>query len=147
MKLNQLFLMAAFLLPVPAHAVDAEPEMIYEDSKPIALIGLSEVWRSGGASGCENHIGTFEVEEIAYDGVSEIVGGIRVKPVVSFWDKKSSTAPSLMRLNTDKLSNIERSWLPTLVDKGSKLLIAYNICGSGGFQYVRDIYRQDKLKW
>jgi hypothetical protein len=132
---------------------EAEAVMIYGDSKkPVALLGLDEVW--GYRSGCDNHAGFFEVDDIAYDGVSENVRGIRVKALRK--DLTDSERVTLMTINTNtslsnntntSLSNADRSWVSTLVSKGSKLFIAYAICGSGGYYQVRDIYRADNLEW
>jgi hypothetical protein len=123
----------------------AEAVMIYNDlKKPVALLGLDEVY--GYTSGCENHAGFFEVDDIAYDGISEIVGGIRVKALRK--DSTDSERVTLMTFDTkSSLSNADRSWVSTLVSKGSKLFVAYAICGNGGYYQVRDIYRADNLEW
>jgi hypothetical protein len=127
------------------------PVMIFgENNEPLALIGLEDVIvnSSGEITGCDNRLGLFEVDDIAYEGVSEIVGGIRVKKIRADIEQQSTgNVPSLIRINAGQLSNLVASWLPTLVQKGSRLLIAYNICGNGGFQYARDIYRAESLEW
>jgi hypothetical protein len=139
-----MFLTGLMLLSASTTA-DAEAMMIYsEPKKPVALIGLDEVY--GYKSGCENHAGFFKVDDIAYDGTSEIVEGIRVKAL----GKNSSDKESVTLMTFDiksSLSNADKSWVPKLVSKGSKLFIAYSICGSGGYQSVRDIYRADSLDW
>src|SRR4051812_35408332 len=98
-------------------------------NKPIALLGLDEVWKEGAASGCYNHAGFFEVDDIAYEGMSDNVGGIKVKST----DKsEASRRVVLITIDTNLLSNAEKSWIPTLVSKGSNLFIAYAVCGNGG---------------
>jgi hypothetical protein len=135
----------AVVLLSDSTTAEAEAMMIYgEPKKPVALLGLDEVY--GYKSGCENHAGFFEVDDIAYDGISEIVGGIRVKAVRK--DSTDSERVTLMTFDTKtSLSNSDKSWVSTLVSKGSKLFIAYAICGNGGYYQVRDIYRTDNLEW
>ena len=134
----------------PSHD-EAIPVMIYgKTNEPLALIGIEDVIvnSTDNYTGCENRLGLFEVDDIAYDGVSEIVGGIRVKSIGTGIEKQGKTAaPSLIRINASELSNVDASWLPTLVQKGSRLLIAYNLCGNGGYKYARDIYRAEALEW
>jgi len=139
MKWGGIIFLAILLLPSTTYAA----EMIYKDSKPTALIGLSEKWVSGDHSGCENRSGSFEVQEIVYDGTSEIVSGIRVTPVTGFFDAKDRTVPLLIRLDTKMLSNVDRGWIPTLVNRGNRLLIEYDVCGSGGFSSAQNIYTID----
>ncbi len=135
--LNVSFLAVSVFMAFPTFA----SELVFEKSdKPVAIIGLTNVPKPH--DGCASHMGQFIVDEVAYDGVSEIIGGIRVRDA-----SKPKDPPKLMRMDTDGLSNLEASWLPYLVQKGNNLRIAYNVCGNGGFHLVRDIYLSDKLSW
>jgi hypothetical protein len=125
----------------------ASPVMIYMkgSNAPIALIRLED---ASDGNGCEDHLGFFAVDSVAYDGVSEIVGGIRVKAILNPMSRpKDDDVPFLIRIDTSKLDEVDKGWLSTLVKKGSKLLIAFRRCGSGGFDSARDIYKADSLKW
>jgi hypothetical protein len=114
-----------------------------DDGEPVALIGLGEAMNGDG---CTTHLGTFEVKDVAYDGVSEIVAGIRVLPL-EYNALSLDKAPTLIRFSTSDLPNSSASWVPTLVKEGRKLLVAYNICGNGGYQNATSIYRLDRLNW
>ena len=143
MRLPVMFLSACLLTT----AVSAQPIMIFKGKPqyPIAVLGLDDV---SYGDGCENHLGYFVVDSIAYDGVSDLVGGIRVRPVVNQTGKAdSSSVPSLIHIDLSKLGQADSSWLPKLVRSGTKLLINFNRCGNGGIDFARDIYSANNLKW
>ena len=147
MRFRQTLFFGVFLLgvgmPAVGFAADAPYELVMKSGKPIAIIGLSEIPDRKTSSDCQNRLGRFVVSDIAYDGLSEIVQGVRVKPLGA----KKDAGEVLIRIDSDRLPNVDRSWLPALVDRGSQLLIAYQICGNGGFMYARDVYRLDRLDW
>ncbi|MAE50732.1 MAG: hypothetical protein CMH27_02870 [Micavibrio sp.] len=132
------------LLLIPASQAFAEASVVYNDSNyPIALIGLDKAPEDGDM--CSTHFGKFMVDDIAYEGVSEMIGGIRVKQINK--DMSVDKQVKLIRLDTSDLSNAASGWLPTFFNKGKPLLIAYNVCGNGGFHYARDIYDPENLNW
>ena len=121
-----------------------KPQLIQNrNGDPVALIDLDDEMN---ADGCTTHLGTFEVKDIAYDGVSEIVGGIRVLPLEPD-ALNPDKATTLIRFSTSDLPNSSASWVSTLVKEGRKLLVAYNVCGNGGYHIAINIYRLDKLNW
>ena len=137
-----------FVCIITSNAGLAATDMIYNDSsQPVALLGIEAV-QDVPNSGCSNHVGKFKVDEIAYDGASRLVGGIRVIPLGSWWTELTKRqASTFIGIQIDELSNMDKSWLSTLVMKGNKLLIAYSICGMGGYYEARDIYLLDELNW
>jgi hypothetical protein len=149
MKPNLLTLALILICAAPLKAEDVStiedpdlPILVFRADKPVAFIGLENVRQPG--SGCANNLGTFIVDEIAYSGFSEIIDGIRVREVLdSSTGEVIEEAASLIRFDgaVSALSNAEARWISHLVPRGARLLIAYSICGSGNFQYARDIYR------
>lgn len=126
--------------------VSASPVMIYaKNSQPIALIGIED---PASEVGCENHLGFYAVDGIAYVGVSDLVGGIRVKSIANPMSApRNGNTPFLITIDSSKMTEVDKSWLATLVKRAGKVLIAFNRCGSGGFDSARDIYKADALKW
>ncbi len=94
-----------------------------------AVINLDPIESVEETRGCMYGARYLVIDEIAYDGVSEIIGGIR-------------SSGDLYRIDSEDLyrnvSNAERGWLKDLFKKGQKVLVSYSVCGSGGLQFVRD---------
>ena len=140
-------LVSAGILCLGSATALASPELIFKKGSrvPIALIGLEDV--PGDGSGCSTHLGTFVVDSIAYDGVSEVVRGIHVTSLPGAPKTHNLVEPFLITINNGKLSEADQGWVRALVRKGSKLLIAYDTCGNGGYDSARDIYSSGNLNW
>lgn len=114
------------VLLISVLAQGAEPQMIYDkDQRPIAIIGLEDVLVN--SPGWENHLRSFEVQEVVYEGASDIVTGIRVKPIRGVFDFTKESITQLIILDTRHLCHLDSSWVSTLVKPGSRLLIAYSL--------------------
>lgn len=124
------------------------PQVVFKGKArvPVALIGLEGTPSYG--DGCWPHFGTFVADSIAYDGVSDVVAGIRVKAIPAPPPEAPRPAVgSLVTINPQSLSEAEKSWVATLVRPVRKLLIAHNRCGNGGYDSARDIYAVDAMSW
>jgi hypothetical protein len=114
--------------------------------QPVAVLGLQEA--APFDTGCEIRLGSFVVDSIAFDGNSDLVEGVRVLSLASLTSKpKDDDVPYLITIDTTEISQVDRSLLPKMVRRGSRLLISFYLCGSGGHESARDIYRIDSLSW
>ena len=111
----------------------------FEVSGVNAVVDLEPAMTESG-SGCEQRLADLVVDEVVYEGASDIIIGFRAQ-------KPGSSAKSwygLFSMNTkslyQKLPNPERHNVQQLVKKGAKVIVTYQVCGSGGFSSVRDIY-------
>ena len=141
-----LALLASLVLFVVPASSESGPVMVYKASgEPVALVGLQEAFNDAG---CSFQLGNFIVDSIAYEGTSNLVAGVRVLRLASLTSKpKDDDVPYLITIDTSKLSEADKGWIPKMVRRGSRLLISFNLCGSGGFESARDIYRADGLDW
>jgi hypothetical protein len=147
----RVMLLAGVLFAALGQAGDISenhPQVVFKGHThvPIALIGLEGTPSYG--DGCWPHFGTFLVDSIAYEGVSDVVAGVRVKAIPA--PPPEAPRPvvgSLITINSQLLSEAEKGWVATLVRPGRKLLIAYNRCGNGGYDSARDIYAADAMSW
>lgn len=153
MKITKVILGLIFLLSwshslaednPSARADDTEeisvPAPIYKIGKNGKIIGISGIANLHPISkddGCDARIKYLTIDEIAYEGVSEIIGGIRSKGDLYLVDSE---------LMLSIFSNAERSWVKNLFAKGNKVLVPYLVCGSGGFLFIRDIYMASSIE-
>jgi hypothetical protein len=145
----RLFVLLSFALlcdSMIAKGSAGSAKVIFRGQKnPIAAINLEQLQNE---TGCSAHLGTFLVHSIAYPGVSDEVGGIRVTAVPAPPpEAPRPVVPSLISIDLSGLSQVEKSWMSTLVRPGRKLLIEYDRCGSGGFDSAINIYAFDALSW
>lgn len=88
---------------------------------------------------CGQHIAEVVIDQVVYKNVSDIIAGFRIER------PSPNGLYSLYRIRTssyEHLSKVEQySVLSDLVSKGAQLIITYQICGSGGFIYVENIYK------
>ena len=138
-------LATAVLAAAPFLAV-AQPGISYRYGPPpkmeiievTAIVDLEEAMTD--AKNCEQRIADLVIDEVVYEGTSEIVTGFRaLKPGVG-------TKPwyALFEMDTKALyrniSNSERRNVQMLIRKGAKIIVSYQVCGSGGFISVRDVF-------
>lgn len=160
------FLLALLALSISSVAI-AESRIVFRystDPKPritgvAAIVNLEEPYKE-----CDQRIADLVVDEVVYDGSSGIIVGFRAqKPSskTSGWNFWGGFLPDLIdRIWPPKsdlgsrewyglfamkgfymsLANAERGHVGDLVKKGAKLIVSYQICGSGSFVSVRDIY-------
>lgn len=131
-----------------AFTVNAEPGLIYQfgDKGKIvgvkALVGVEAPMIAPGDN-CDQRIADVVVDEVVYEGASDTVAGFRArKPAPNEWyglfsiDSKSVYAA---------LPNATRADVQKLIGKGARLIVVYQVCGSGGYISVRDIFKKSAI--
>lgn len=74
--IKALFILV-LLFPLLAIAEESRPNLIFKgDGDPVAIVGMHNM--IGSEYACYNHFGRFQVDELEYEGVSDIIAGIRV---------------------------------------------------------------------
>ena len=130
----------------------AEPGIVYRYSTPpkLEISGVNGIVELEAAmtepgSGCEQRIADLVVDEVVYEGTSEMLIGFRAKKPAngsSEWYGLFSMATKALYQN---LSNAERRNIQQLIRRGAKLIVIYQICGSGGFASVRDVFAKSAV--
>ena len=145
MPTSRTFATTLLSIVLPFTNAFAEPGIVYRFSPKFEVIGVNaivdlEPAMTESGSGCEQRIADLIVDEVVYEGASDIVIGFRAQKPGS----KANTWYGLFSMNTKllyrKLPNPERHNVQLLVKKEAKLIVVYQVCGSGGFSSVRDIY-------
>lgn len=137
--------MLATLFPLESLA---EPDIAYQysPSPTLNIVGVNAIVNLEEAyKDCDQRIADLVIDEVVYEGASDTVIGFRAqKP-----GKKTDTWYGLFTMSTEslygKLSNAERRNVLLLVKKGAKVIVAYQVCGSGSFSSVRDIYAKSAI--
>lgn len=128
--------------------VSANPKIIYQYGSGAKVIGVNalvgiEAPMVEPGDNCDQRIAEVVVDEVVYDGVSEMIAGFRAK----------KPAPNeyyaLFRMDSKAiygaLPNPARLDVHRLVNKGARLVVIYQVCGSGGFISVRDIFKKSAV--
>lgn len=107
-----------------------------------AIVGIEEPMTAPGDN-CSQRIADVVVDEVVYEGVSDMLAGFRAKkPAPKEWY-------GIFRINTDALyksiPNAAHGDVLKLVKKGANLVVTYQVCGSGGFVNVRDIFKKSAI--
>lgn len=107
-----------------------------------AIVGIEEPMTAPGDN-CSQRIAEVVVDEVVYEGSSDMVAGFRAKkPAPKEWY-------GIFRINTDALyksiPNAAHGDVLKLVKKGANLIVTYQVCGSGGFVNVRDIFKKSAI--
>lgn len=128
----------------------AEPGIVYRYGPKLDIIGVNAIvdleraYTEKGDS-CEQRIADLVIDEVVYEGANEIVIGFRAK----LPGNNTNELYGLFTMDTTslykKLSNSERRNVQLLVKKGAEVVVTYQICGSGGFISVRDIYAKSAV--
>lgn len=139
-------LLALATVLAAASSAHAEPGIVYRYSpapkvKAIgvqAIVDLEPAMTETG-SGCEQRMADLVIEDVVYDGASDRVVGFRAP----------KTGLGMFKMETDKLykslSNAERRAPLLLIRRGAKVLVTYQMCGSGGFISVRDVWDKSAI--
>jgi hypothetical protein len=126
----------------------AEPAIVYQfnDHAKITgvngLVGIEEPYTKPGDN-CDQRIADVLVDEVVYEGASDMIVGFRAK----------KSAPKewygIFRIDGNAvykaLPNATHSDVQKLIKKGTQLIVIYQICGSGGFVNVRDIFKKTAI--
>ena len=128
-------------------AANAEPALVYQfGSKRVigvnGLVGI-ETPMVDPLENCSQRIAEVVVDEVVYDGASDIIAGFRAKkPAPNEWY-------GMFTIHSDAvygaLSNAARGDVQKLINKGARLIVIYQVCGSGGHVSVRDIFKKSAL--
>ena len=135
-------------LSISSLVAAVQPKVIYQFSDQAkvigvnALVGIEEPMLAPGDN-CDQRIAELVVDEVVYEGTSEKITGFRAK----------KPAPrefyGLFKIDSDAvygaLPNAARSDVQKLINKGARLIVVYQVCGSGGFLSVRDIFKRSAL--
>lgn len=125
-----------------AHA-DAGIEYQYNNKLKItgvnAIVGIEEPMTTPGDN-CSQRIADVVIDEVVYSGVSDMVAGFRAKkPAPKEWY-------GIFRIDTDSLyksiPNAAHGDVLKLIKKGTSVIVTYQVCGSGGFVNVRDVFKK-----
>jgi len=131
-----------FLSIFTVQAFANEPSVVFLGSgakeKPVAMINIEEAMTAPG-DGCTQLINEVVVSEVTYDGSSEIINGFRVNPA------KNIKSITLYRISSDKMTSYDNDQLQRIVKKGARLIVLAQICGSGGFTSVREIWLKNAI--
>ena len=92
---------------------------------------------------CDQRIADIVVDEVVYDGASTTIAGFRAK----------KPAPNEMyalfsidsKAVYSALPNATRADVQKLIGKGARLIVVYQVCGSGGYISVRDIFKKSAI--
>jgi hypothetical protein len=129
-------------------SANAEPGLIYQygDNANIvgvkALVGIEAPMVAPGDN-CDQRIADVVIDEVVYEGKSDIIAGFRSKkPAPNEWYGLFSID---YRAVYDTLPNATRSDVQKLIKKGAKLIVIYQVCGSGGQVTVRDIFKKTAI--
>jgi hypothetical protein len=126
----------------------AEPKIIYQygDKGKIvgvnALVGIEEPMLAQGDN-CDQRIAEVVVDEVVYEGASDMITGFRAKkPAPKEWY-------GIFKIDSKAIYNsIQRAVhqdVQKLINKGARLIVVYQMCGSGGFVSVRDIFKKSAV--
>ena len=121
----------------------AAPSVVYRYNMagaqtPIAIIDLERAY-TAPSENCSQRFAEVKIDQVVYDGVSEIIAGFRAKkPQPNEWT-------GLFRLTTKDLGKFEMRELAKIVQQGHKIFTLYQICGSGEFVSVREIWLKDAV--
>ena len=95
------------------------------------LVNMDDMMLERG-SGCQHFIGPVKIEGVQFSASGAVLESFR------FTNSKGDqwSIPT----NIEKLSNAERSRANSLIRVGKKYLIDVNVCGSGGFASLVNLY-------
>ena len=128
----------------------AEPGIEYRFDAKSRVIGVNAIVDLESAmtepgSNCSQRIADLVIDEVVYEGASDTIVGFRAqKPGIT-----ANTWYGVFSMNTKRLyqnlGNAERHRVHELVKKGAKVVVAYQVCGSGGFASVRDVFAKSAI--
>lgn len=102
------------------------------------LIGIEELMHD-----CDQRIANIVVDEVKYEGVSDVITGFNARKPTS---KKIDFFFNIDSADIYRASDkITKSDVQKLIHKGAKLIVVYQVCGSGGYFFVRDIFKLSAL--
>ncbi len=107
-----------------------------------AIVGIEEPMTAPGDN-CDQRIANVVVDEVVYDGASDMIAGFRAqKPAPKEWY-------GIFRIDTNafykSIPNAAHGDVLKIIKKGANLIVTYQVCGSGGFVLVRDIFKNTAI--
>lgn len=133
---------------VLSFTASAGPGLVYQfgDKAKIvgvnALVGIGEPMVSPGDN-CDQRIAEVVVDEVVYEGATDTIKGFRAKkPAPNEWYGIFTIDSKAIY---DALPNATQGYVQQLIKKGEKLIVIYQVCGSGGYAFVRDIFKKSAL--
>lgn len=128
-------------------SAQAAPGLVYQygPHKKVevrALVGVEEPMTAPNDN-CDQRIAEVTVADVAYNGTSDMISGLRAtKPAPNEWT-------GLFSINSkavyDAIPDVTRTDLQKLIHRGARLIITYQVCGSGGYASIRDVYMASSL--
>lgn len=104
--------------------------------KPVAI---HEVENVDASRSCSHRIADVVVDEVVYEGASSIIVGFRAKkPAPKEWYDLFRFTSSAY----ENLSNSNRHYVAEVVKKGQRVIVVYDVCGSGGFIYIKELFKK-----
>lgn len=129
-------------------AAGAKPAFVYQfgsNGKVVginALVGIEKPMVEVGDN-CDQRIADLVVDEVVYEGLSEIISGFRAKKPAPNENYVLFTIDS--KAVYGALPNAARRDVQKIINKGSRLIVIYQVCGSGGYFSVRDIFKKSAV--
>ena len=115
-----------------------EPAILYSDSAegetPVAMLDLEKPFTD-----CRQQISDIIVDDVVYNGASEMIEGVRVDAA------KSTNGITLYRISNTNITLGQMRALNLLVVKGAPLIVLSQTCGSGRFTTVRELWSKSVL--
>lgn len=102
------------------------------------VINLDPILEKDHATACTYRMAQLTIDSVVYDGVSEIVAGFRTSN-----DDLYRVFPEDLYKN---VSNAQRHLIRDLFKKGQRVLVSYSACGSGGYVYIREIFKASAIQ-
>ncbi|ARU30757.1 hypothetical protein CAP31_03065 [Sulfuriferula sp. AH1] len=133
------------LFALASFAAVAKPVLVYQfgsNGKVIginALVGIEEPMVEIGDN-CDQRIADLVVDDVVYERSSETISGFRAKKPAPNEINALFTIDS--KAVYGALPNASRRDVQKIISKGSRLIVVYQVCGSGGYFSVRDIFKK-----
>jgi hypothetical protein len=140
--------LAAIIFLQLAWSAHAKPKIIYQYGSNTKVIGVNAIVNIEDAmvepiDNCDQRIADIVVDEVVYERASEIITGFRAKKPApnEFYALFTIDNKALY----DQLPNPQRRDVQRIIGKGARLVVIYQVCGSGGFLSVRDVFKRSAV--
>lgn len=126
----------------------AKPAIIYQYGPGAKVVGVNalvgiEAPMVEPSDNCDQRIAEVVVDEVVYDGASEMIAGFRAKKPApnEYYALFGMDSKAIY----GALPNPARRDVQRLVNKGARIVVIYQVCGSGGFISVREIFKKSAV--
>lgn len=128
----------SLLVTLSSVANASKPSIVYRyegaSSTPIGVVGLQDAY-TDPMDNCGQRIADVTIREVVYDGASDIIEGFRISNPKKDEPRKRFIIDELHNLSMGQMGELSR-----IVEAGAKVIVIYQICGSGKFHTVRELW-------